>query len=118
MVQKLMEDGHVLIAGKTAAKNARLKAGTEIVLEIPAPQEMNMDAEEIPLEIVYEDDSLLVVNKPQRDGSTSSSRELYGDTGECLIVSLQGEFVWDWRGNSSRNCPPDRQGYQRVADCG
>ncbi len=65
MVQKLMEDGHVRINGKTVAKNTRLKSGMEITVEIPAPQELNVDAQAIPLEIVYEDDSLLVVNKPK-----------------------------------------------------
>ncbi len=65
MVQKLMEEGHVLIGEKPVAKNYRLKAGETLTIEIPAPEELDVLPEDIPLSIVYEDDSLLVVNKPK-----------------------------------------------------
>ncbi len=65
MVQKLIEDGYVLVDGKPAAKNTRLKTGSRVTVEIPRPQELAVEAEDIPLSIVYEDDCLLVVNKPK-----------------------------------------------------
>jgi 23S rRNA pseudouridine1911/1915/1917 synthase len=62
---QLIEDGKVTVNGKTAAKSVKLKQGDVVSAEIPEPQELDVTAENIPLEIVYEDDDLLVVNKPK-----------------------------------------------------
>lgn len=61
---KLIEEGAVTLNGHAAAKNTRLSRGDSIAYEIPAPQESEALPEDIPLDIVYEDDDLLVVNKP------------------------------------------------------
>ena len=63
-VARLCADGAILVEGKPAAKNARLTPGTEIVWEEPAPTPAGVEAQELPLDIVYEDGDLLVVNKP------------------------------------------------------
>lgn len=63
-VARLCADGAILVGGKPAAKNARLTPGTEIVWEEPAPTPAGVEAQELPLDIVYEDGDLLVVNKP------------------------------------------------------
>ena len=67
-VQKLIEDGNVRLDGRASVKkdkNARLTAGMLVQVNIPAPAAMELVPENIPLEIVYEDDDLLVVNKPK-----------------------------------------------------
>lgn len=64
-IQKWMEDGCVLVNGKSVAKNYKLSGVCEILVRIPEPQELQVRAENIPLDIVYEDDDLLVVNKPK-----------------------------------------------------
>ena len=64
-VATLIEDGKVTVNGKTAAKSIKLKQGDVVSAEIPEPTELDVMAEDIPLEIVYEDDDLLVVNKPK-----------------------------------------------------
>lgn len=64
-IQKWMEDGCVLVNGKSVAKNYKLSGVCEILVRIPEPQELQIRAENIPLDIVYEDDDLLVVNKPK-----------------------------------------------------
>ena len=61
----LIEEGNVLVNGKNAAKNTKLKAGNTVEITIPDPQEYTADPENIPLDIVYEDEHLLVVNKPK-----------------------------------------------------
>ncbi|MBQ1272156.1 MAG: RluA family pseudouridine synthase [Clostridia bacterium] len=61
----LLEQGNVLLNGKVAGKSAKIKGGDVIVLQIPDPQPLEAVPQEIPLEIVYEDKYLLVVNKPQ-----------------------------------------------------
>lgn len=62
---KLISDGMVFINGKTANKNAKPKAGDTILIKIPDPVSCEALPENIPLDIVYEDGDLLVVNKPK-----------------------------------------------------
>ena len=64
-VQNLIEAGAVLLNGRIASKSAVPKEGDEIRVEIPDPPGIDAQPEEIPLEIVYEDGWLLVVNKPK-----------------------------------------------------
>ena len=64
-VQGLIERKKVLVNGKAISKNYKLKSGDVVAIEIPEPQNMDTVPENIPLEIVYEDSDLLVVNKPK-----------------------------------------------------
>ncbi len=64
-LQNLIESGGVTVNGKTVAKNYKQKKGDKISIVIPEPVELNTEPENIPLDIVYEDNSLLVVNKPK-----------------------------------------------------
>ncbi|MBR2175726.1 MAG: RluA family pseudouridine synthase [Clostridia bacterium] len=64
-VQRLIDGGNVLVNGKIPSKNYKLRIGDRIVLTIPDPILPEAVPENIPLNIVYEDDDLLVVNKPK-----------------------------------------------------
>lgn len=64
-VQKLLDDGAVTVNGKAVGKNYKLKTGDTVCVEVPEPEELKVEAQDIPIDIVYEDDSLLVVNKPK-----------------------------------------------------
>ncbi len=64
-VQGLFEKGLVTCRGKVIQKNFRPKAGDEIEFTVPEPEDLEIKKENIPLDIVYEDSSLLVVNKPR-----------------------------------------------------
>ena len=64
-VQHLMQDGCVTIAGKPVKKNTRASAGDVITVELPEPREVEIEPENIPLDIVYEDGDIIVVNKPK-----------------------------------------------------
>ncbi|MBR3768393.1 MAG: RluA family pseudouridine synthase [Clostridia bacterium] len=64
-VQKIIEDGSVAVNGKTVTKSSKLKSGDELCIIIPEPVELKAVPQDIPVEIVYEDDDLLVVNKPK-----------------------------------------------------
>lgn len=64
-VQGLLEKGKILVRGVSVSKNYKLKSGDHIAVEIPEPQVMDAVPENIPLDIVYEDNDLLVVNKPK-----------------------------------------------------
>lgn len=62
---KLISDGCVKINGKTASKSAKLQLGDEVLVELPDPVEYDILPQDLNLEIVFEDDDLLVVNKPK-----------------------------------------------------
>lgn len=62
-VQRLIEQGLVLLGGKEAKASTRLAAGEEVAVTIPPPQPATAAAEAIPLEILYEDNDLIVINK-------------------------------------------------------
>lgn len=62
---RLIEQGSVLVNGAPCGKKDIPLAGAKIVVTIPEPQSTDILPEDIPLEIVYEDDDLLVVNKPK-----------------------------------------------------
>lgn len=63
--QKLLDEGQVLLNGKTASKNDRLKENDQIDITVPDPVELEVAPQDLSLDIVYEDDDLLVVNKPK-----------------------------------------------------
>ncbi|MBP5603960.1 MAG: RluA family pseudouridine synthase [Ruminiclostridium sp.] len=62
---KLIEDGGCTVNGAAVTKNYKLKTGDAVCVEIPEPCETDILPENIPLDIVYEDSDLLVVNKPK-----------------------------------------------------
>ncbi|MCI5651822.1 MAG: RluA family pseudouridine synthase [Ruminococcus bromii] len=64
-VQNLIAGGHVFWDGKPVAKSAKLPLGSVLVVEIPPARPLDVRPENIPLDIVYEDGDLLVVNKPK-----------------------------------------------------
>lgn len=62
---RLVEDGKVTVNGRTAGKSIKLRSGDIVCVEIPEPENLDVTPENIPLDIVYEDGDLLVVNKPK-----------------------------------------------------
>ena len=63
--ERLIADGFVSVNGKTVPKRQKIKAGDTVSVVLPEPEEYTVHPENIPLEIVYEDNDLLVVNKPK-----------------------------------------------------
>lgn len=63
-VHKLIEAGHILVSGKQQPPRYSVRAGEAIQVTVPDPEAAEPVGENIPLEIVYEDDDLIVVNKP------------------------------------------------------
>ena len=62
--QKLLEDGAVTLSGRPGKKNDRTAAGMEVSLTLPDPEPLDVLPQNIPLDVVYEDDDVIVVNKP------------------------------------------------------
>ena len=64
-IQNLFEEEKVLINGKIAKSKVKLLTGDMIKIEIPKPKELKVEAENIPLDIIYEDKDIIIVNKPK-----------------------------------------------------
>lgn len=64
-VQKLLEAGSIKVNDKVVKANYKLKSGDSIYICIPEPEELEIKAENIPLDIVYEDDDIIIVDKPK-----------------------------------------------------
>ena len=64
-VQRLIEDGNVLRGGKRCRKNDRLELGDVLTVTLPEAKPVEIVPKEIPLEIVYEDEDVAVINKPK-----------------------------------------------------
>ena len=84
-LKKLIEEGHVSVNGVTVTKAGEsVKAGDSVTLVIPEAAEYSVQPENIPIDIVYEDKDLAVVNKPQ--GMTVHAGN--GTTGGTLVNAL------------------------------
>lgn len=64
-IQQWLKDGFVTVNGEVVKSNYKAKKGDEIEIIRQEPVELKVEAEDIPLEIVYEDDDVVVINKPQ-----------------------------------------------------
>ena len=65
MVQKLIESGDILVNEKKQKSNYKLRSGDIISANIPDPENVDIVAEDIPLDVIYEDEDIIVVNKPK-----------------------------------------------------
>lgn len=64
-IQKLCQDGNIHVNGSQAKSNHKLKDGDTVVVSVPDAELLNVLAEDIPLDIVYEDEHIIVINKPK-----------------------------------------------------
>ena len=64
-IQKLIENGNVTLAGKALKANFKVSSGQEITVLLPEPEALKVEPENIPLDILYEDSDVIVVNKPK-----------------------------------------------------
>ena len=64
-IQKLIKNGDVLVNEKSSKANYKVQENDCITINIPEPVTANIEPENIPLDIIYEDDDVLIVNKPK-----------------------------------------------------
>lgn len=65
MAQKLLEDGKILVDGKKVKSSYKVKLDDEVYIEIPEAKETEIIEEDIPLDVLYEDEYIIAVNKPK-----------------------------------------------------
>ncbi len=88
----LIESGKVLVGGKTVKKNYKLAEGDNIEISIPEPQPLDAKPENIPLDILYEDEHLLVVNKPKGMVVHPASGNLEHTLVNALLFHCEGSL--------------------------
>ena len=95
-VQKLIENEEVTVSGKKVNKNYKLRLGDAVAVVLPEAKELSAEPENIPVEILYEDDALLIVNKEQgmvvhpaagHDGGTLVNALLYHAKGRLSAIN-------------------------------
>ncbi len=91
-LQKLIKDGSVLVNGKAEKASYRMDDGDEVAVEIPELAEPEILAEDIPLEILYEDDDLLMVNKPKGMVVHPSAGHVTGTLVNAVLFHCRGQL--------------------------
>ena len=64
-LQKLIKEGQVLVNGKTVKSGYQLSKGDEVSVTIPKPKELDVEPQKMDLDIVYEDEDVILINKPK-----------------------------------------------------
>lgn len=90
--QLLVENGSVLVNNKPAVKSTRLKLNDVVDVELSEPKEITASAEDISLDIVYEDECLVVVNKPKGMVVHPANGNLNGTLVNALLHHCKGEL--------------------------
>ena len=83
-VKKLVDDGEITVNGNKVKAGRVLKIGEEISVNIPDPVKLDLEAENIPLDIIYQDKDIAIINKPQ--GMTVHAGN--GTHGSTLVNAL------------------------------
>ena len=65
MIQKLLDENKITVNGNNVKASYKVQLGDKIQIEIEPPKEIKLEAEDIPIEVVYEDKDIIVVNKPK-----------------------------------------------------
>lgn len=92
-IQKLLADGHVSVNGKVIIKSGfKVKAEDEVMLLVPPAQQLNIEPEDIPLDILYEDEDLIVVNKPKGMVVHPAAGHYKGTMVNALLYHCKGQL--------------------------
>jgi ribosomal 50S subunit-recycling heat shock protein len=113
-VQKLIEQGQVLVNGDIARAGLKLRAGDIIAITIPQPEPLDAVAEDIPLDIVYEDEHLLVINKPAGMVTHPGAGVNNGTLVNAVLHHAAGSLSSIGGVGQTRDCAPPRQRHKRA----
>lgn len=91
-LQKLLKEERITVNGKPAVKSYKVKNGDIIEIDIPPPVELDVEPENIPLEIFYQDEYLLVVNKPKGMVVHPAAGNYSGTLVNALLYHCKGQL--------------------------
>ena len=90
--QKLIEAGEITVNGSSVAKNYKLRAGDVIFVMLPEPACLEAEPENIPVDIMYEDDAVIIVNKPQGMVVHPAAGHMSGTLVNALLYHAEGRL--------------------------
>lgn len=88
-IQQWLKEEYITVNGEITRSNYKVKEKDDIIINVPEPEELNVLAEDIPIEIVYEDDDVLVVNKPQGMVVHPSAGHQHGTLVNALLYHIK-----------------------------
>jgi 23S rRNA pseudouridine1911/1915/1917 synthase len=92
-LQKLIEDGAVLVNGRASKPSHKIMAGDEVAVEVPLPRPLDALPEAIPLNVLYEDDDLIVINKPAGMVVHPAAGNFTGTLVNALLHHCRGQLA-------------------------
>ncbi len=92
MIQKLIKDGNVTVNEKAVSKSYNVSVGDVVSINIPEPKVLDVCPQNIPVEIVYQDDDLLVVNKPKGMVVHPAAGNYDGTLVNALLYHCRGQL--------------------------
>ena len=113
-IQLWLKERAVSVNGEPVKANYKVKQGDEITVLIPEPETLDVVPENIPLTIVYEDEDVAVINKPQGMVVHPSAGHTHGTMVNALMYHVRS--FYDQRSYPTGYRPPNRQRYFRFAD--
>ncbi len=91
-IQRLIEDGRILAGEKPVKANLKVKTGQAVTLYLPEPKEAEIAAEDIPLDILYEDKDIVIINKPKGLVVHPAAGHASGTLVNALLFHCKGEL--------------------------
>lgn len=91
-LQKIIKDGNVLVNGEPKKSSYQLEDGDEVTADLPELKSPDIEPENIPLDILYEDDSILMVNKPKGMVVHPSAGHYTGTLVNAVLWHCQGQL--------------------------
>ena len=113
-VQRMIEEGEILLNGRTAKPKDRLREGDVISVTIQPPAVTDIVPQNIPIDIVYQDEDIAVINKPKGMVVHPAAGKSRRHACECHNVPYKGSVRHRRRG-SSRNRTQDRPYDERTS---
>lgn len=95
-IQRLIEEENILVNGKVTKASYQVQSADRISIAIPEVKTTDLKAQEIPLDIIYEDDDIIVVNKAKGMVVHPAARKPRWYISKCHYVTLQREFIRYW----------------------
>lgn len=93
MIQKLIEDGNITVNGLIKKMSYKVQQGDKISVQVPEVKEVDLKPQEIPIEVIYEDKDIIVVNKPKGLVVHPANRKSRWNISKCYYGHVQGKFI-------------------------
>jgi 23S rRNA pseudouridine1911/1915/1917 synthase len=91
-IQRLVESGNITVDGNPIKVSYKVKAGNKVTVNIPAPKEALIEPENIPLDIIYEDQDIIIINKPKGLVVHPAAGHASGTLVNALLYHCKGEL--------------------------